>query len=348
MLVLLLLLLASVVAGGFYEKRYGETISLRLWTNTLSFKFIPTDNSESVIFWKSDDPSVPVDRRRSVSRGYLEIKNLTQKDNGRYEMIGKNEKVLFSHSLEVTAQYETLELEGGEQLRFTFPLVKDHCNIHFFPTKHEYDTELVRSGTLVFTQSYCTDFEFVKPCGLEMEMQETCDGHFEVRDQYDGVALKVKVDWMGEPFNLGHIGTSVGAFLVSLFCCCCVKRCCCKSSKKKDADSADAEVAVAHNQYDNEPVALRPGQPSPRSQTYYPPQPSHAPTGPLIHNPTIVNVPPAYSEVSAPAEPAPTFSLLSDSGLQFELKGKNFPSAPPLSSESSYDSVYTSNKLDFL
>ncbi|XP_060936034.1 uncharacterized protein LOC133012085 [Limanda limanda] len=357
MLVLLLLLLggaASVDADDYYSKHYGDTVSVRMWSHALSIKFIPEDtDSESVILWKLDDPSVPVDSRRSVSNGYLEIKNLTSKDNGVYKMM-KNERVLKSWSVEVTVKYEYLELKSGEELRFTFPLVKEQCNIHFFSKKKEhdltrFDTQLVRNGRMVETNSLCNGFEFVRPCGLEMEMHELCDGRFEVRDQYDEIALNVYVDWMADPFNLGYIGICVGAALGAVICCCCVKRCCCKGSKKKD--SAAAEVPVAYNEYVQEPVALRPAQPTPHPVTYYtPPQPSQAPTGPLIHNPTIVNGPPAYSEGSAPAEPAnaPTSSLLSDSGLQFELKGMQFPCASPLHAESTYNSVYTSNKLDFL
>ncbi|XP_062249839.1 uncharacterized protein LOC133958847 isoform X2 [Platichthys flesus] len=327
-----------------------------MWSHCLLLKFIPDDkNLESVNFWKPGDPSVPVDSRRSVFGGYLEIKNLTQRDNGLYYMIGRNDKVLKSWTLKVKAKYKDLERETGEELRFTFPLAKYHCNIHFFPKKKiyeltRYNTELVRNGTKVDTNSICNEFEFLNPCGLELEMQESCDGYFEVRDQYGGVALNVTVDWMGKPFDFGYIGIGVGASLLALICCCCVKRCCCKSSKKKDQDSAAAEGAVAYNEYDHPPVALGPEQPSPRPVTYYTAPPPQAPTGPLIHNPTIVNGPPAYAEVSAPAEPAyaPVPSLLSDSGLQFELTGINFPCAPPLSADPTYNSVYTSNKLDFL
>ncbi|CAB1432771.1 unnamed protein product [Pleuronectes platessa] len=342
MLVFMLLLLlraASVDAEESYEKRYGETVTFRMRTHTLSLKFIPYHTFESVIFWKPDDPSVPVDSRRSVFGGYLEIKNLTQKDNGIYEMIGKNERVLKTWSLQVIAQYKDLDLKAGEELSFTYPL--DNCNIHFFPKKWEYyerrtyDIQLVRNGTTLDTNFFCNDFEFVKPCGLKMEIQEPCYGYFEVRNQFGGVALNVTVDLMDEPFDLGYIGICVGASLASLICCCCVKRCCCKSSKKKDTDSAAAEVAVAYNEYDHEPVALGPAQPTPRPATYYTAPPSQAPTGPLV---------------SAPAEPAdaPGPSLLSDSALQFELKGMNFPCAPPLSADPTYISVYTSNKLDFL
>lgn len=55
-------------------------------------------------------------------------------------------------------------------------------------------------------------------------------------------------------------------------------------------------------------------------------------------------------QVSAPAEQAsaPTAPLYSDPGIQFELKGRNFPSAPPLSSDSTFCHVYTSDKLNYI
>lgn len=51
------------------------------------------------------------------------------------------------------------------------------------------------------------------------------------------------------------------------------------------------------------------------------------------------------------ATPAPSFRsdcLSSDPEPKFELKGLTFPFAPPLSSDSTFSDVYTSDKLNFL
>lgn len=45
--------------------------------------------------------------------------------------------------------------------------------------------------------------------------------------------------------------------------------------------------------------------------------------------------------------PAPTVLSLSDDGPWFELKGMNFPLSLPLTSDSAYQDVYTSDKLNF-
>lgn len=48
------------------------------------------------------------------------------------------------------------------------------------------------------------------------------------------------------------------------------------------------------------------------------------------------------------AAPAPSIFLSSEPELTFELKGVTFPTAPPLSSDSTLSDVYTSDKLNFL
>lgn len=53
-------------------------------------------------------------------------------------------------------------------------------------------------------------------------------------------------------------------------------------------------------------------------------------------------------QVSAAEEQADAPSVLvTDTEPRFELKGMTFPSAPPLSSDSSHCDVYTSDKLNF-
>ena len=87
-----------------FEKQYGETVSFKLKRNTHALRFFPTDDSESVILWKSDDPSFPVDTRVSVSRSHLEIQHLTQKDSGRFQMIDRHERHLASYYLQVSGE----------------------------------------------------------------------------------------------------------------------------------------------------------------------------------------------------------------------------------------------------
>ncbi|KAM7000311.1 uncharacterized protein LKV04_005237 [Tautogolabrus adspersus] len=113
------------------------------------------------------------------------------------------------------------------------------------------------------------------------------------------------------------------------------------------SESPDGEPTAHYHQYDSEPVGPRPDQLSRPSETLYPTVPSYNPSVPLIHNPPSVSVPPAYSEVSAPAEQAgaPTFPVPSeDPEPRFEL---SIPSALPLSSNLTFSDVYTSDKLNF-
>ncbi|XP_070769568.1 uncharacterized protein [Enoplosus armatus] len=357
MMIVLLLLSACVCLGLSYEEyEYGNTYRIRLHRKAQSFEFNPKYSSDVTILWKRDDPVTKEDSRRQVMGSHYVIFNVTQKDSGHYIMRDKDQNALAVKIIEVTETTKTYSRSAGDSFNFTFYwLEPNSCNIYFFPEDdHDMgETEIVRRGRLQPGVDYldCAYFDLVKPCGISNKgIKTSCSGRFEVRDQNDNKALVVLLEVEPQHFDSSSIGIGVGIFFAVLSCCGCMRRCCCAKKKKDAPEAADAEPAVHYQEYESEPVGPRPDHLSQPSGTRYPAQPYYTPTGPLIHNPPPVNAPPAYSEVSALAEQAdaPTVPIQSDLEPRFELKAMSFPSAPPLSSDSTYCDVYTSDKLNFL
>ncbi|KAL3044887.1 hypothetical protein OYC64_013207 [Pagothenia borchgrevinki] len=271
---------------------------------------------------------------------------------GRYEIRDENNDTALEVYLHVAdPTIRTSELKAGAQLSFNFDLEPNDCNIHFFG---EPSFVIVLHGKLQrdLYEFDCSGFELIKPCGiLKEDLQMSCQGRYEITDQDGDTALVMILEMEAPPAEHSAIGISLGVFFSSLFVC-VVWRCCCKgsSSKNKTSEPEAAEPDVPYEEYDLEPVRLQPDQVSEPSGTPYRAQPPLTPTNPLIHNHPSVEMPPTYSEIfgASGQTDAPTFPVHSDPEPQFEVKGMNFPSAPPLSSDSTISDVYTSSKLNFL
>ncbi|XP_038555218.1 uncharacterized protein LOC119888634 isoform X1 [Micropterus salmoides] len=363
-MMILLLLLGAFVCTGFsyyedtYECDYGETFSILLLRNAQSIEFKPKHNSNVTILWRHDNPQAIEDRRHTVIGAYYAIFNVTQKDSGRYIMRDKDQKILSTKIFEVVANTKAYSRNPGGSLHFIFHLEPNSCNIYFFPeSDHEMGgTEIVRQGRLKegLDERDCTFFHLLKPCGiLNDDLKMSCSGRFEVRDQNGNNALVVLLEMEPLRNDSFAFGIGVGVILAALSCCACVRCCCCgkRSSKKDRSETANAEPAMPSpevNRFCSQDYLSQP------SGTRYSAQPSFTPTGPLIHNPPTVKMPPAYSELHPAAHSSlrthTVDNLITVSPLaeqpRFELKGMT--SASPLSSDSTYCDTYNSDKLNFL
>ncbi|KAK1903587.1 Glutamate 5-kinase [Dissostichus eleginoides] len=259
---------------------------------------------------------------------------------GRYEIRDENNDTALEVYLQVAdPTIRTSELKAGAQLSFNFDLEPNDCNIHFFG---EPSFDIVRHGKLQnLYENDCIGFELIKPCGiLKEDLQMSCQGRYEIRDQDGDTALVMILEMEAPSAEHSAIVSSMGVFFSSLFVC-VVMRCCCKgsSSKNKTSEPEAAEPDVPYEEYDLAPRAL--WDPLPRS--------SSSPTDPLIHNHPSEAMPPTYSEIFGSGQTdAPTFPVHSDPEPRFEVNRMTFPSAPPLSSDSTISDVYTSGKLNFL
>ncbi|XP_026212907.1 uncharacterized protein LOC113160070 [Anabas testudineus] len=356
-MIVLLLLGSSVCVGLSHgvSEDYGTSHRMYLDPNVHSIEFKPVYKSEVTVLWKRDEPPASFDSRKHVIGSYYVINNLTQRDSGRYILKDKNQRTLSTKTIDVKEITRLYTLYPDEELSFTFDLQLNSCNIYFFPKNdHEqsyFISRLVRRGRLQegLYRFDCTGFDLQKPCGIfNKAVQMSCEGRFEIRDQNDDMALEVELVIKTHKDPL-YTAIGVTGFIVALIGCCCVKCCCCgKSSSEKNDSETAAQPAVNFHEY-NRPAGPGQDQSSPPTMTPYPVVPPYIPTDPLVHNHSTGNMPSSYSEVSAPAEKpdAATAPLCSDIEPRFELKGVTFPSFFPLSSDSGYCDVYTSDKLNF-
>ncbi|CAN9514958.1 unnamed protein product [Ophioblennius macclurei] len=340
---LLLLLFVSrlcLSSVGYDTKRvkYGETVRLEIRRSIYVVEFTAEDSWSGKILWKQDEHLDPDEKRRwKVTGNSFIISNVTQRDIGVYSLMDKAGVQRSITSINVYTPKLDFSLKEGDFLQFSGNVQESSCNIVFFPERGR-EIELVREGVWVAYRNdpACSRFSFSKPCFLFTEnVQSSCDGRFEVRDEYGDLALEVFVEMQSIDPMYFAIGGGILAFMLIS---CCAMRCCCRQSSSQTKPPAVSEAVVRYNEYDREPAGQRQNQLS---------QPSRATTGPLIHGaPTS---PPAYSTVYSRAEQPDGAAepLCSDPEPRFELKGLNFNFTPPLSSDSTDVHVYTSNKLNF-
>ncbi|XP_041846961.1 uncharacterized protein LOC121643557 [Melanotaenia boesemani] len=360
MVIILLPLFSACVSVGLssdtFREEYGNKYKIRVLIWVHSIEFVPKYSTETSVLWKRDNPEASKDTRRKMEGYYYVIYNVTQKDSGRYILRNSDETTFSTKTVEVVANTRTISLMSGEQLAFSFDLEPNSCNIYFFP-EFDHEIQIVRQGVLLLDsdQSGCVGFKLLKPCWISNKAaQMSCAGRFEVRD-HDDKALTVLLEMKPSKFNSTYLFAGIGSLVFALLSC-CLKYCCCgKGSSKKDSTESAAESdaaaapdnndqpSVYYHKYDQEPVGLRPNQPTEPSETPCHTETSHAASDLLIHNPPT-ELPPPYSEVSAPAEQtdAPTFPLCSDQEPQFKIKGINF------NMNTHHTDVYTSDKLNFL
>lgn len=224
--------------------------------------------------------------------------------------------------------------------------------------------------------------------GIEIESLKTTDsGRFDVRDQNGNLALTLSLEVEPVPVSAPvYIGVAAGSAFSVIFCCYCLRKCCCgKSSSKRDSPVSDTAADPPVYYHDEpsqpsgpssstspyvptyiynpalpksssvEPQLQEPSQPSVPSSSTSPHAPTHTyqPSSPLnLTEPLFSSgepqVPVTEWQTTGPSASLNLESLVSGPEPQFELKGLTLPSAPPLSSDTSFCDVYTSDKLNFL
>ncbi|XP_029020420.1 uncharacterized protein LOC114863999 [Betta splendens] len=220
---IVLLLLGAFVSVGLadvVEEKYGATCIMDLPTDTYSIEFESFRTWRPKVLWKRDDPSYSQDSRLQVTPSSFTIRQVTQRDSGLYVMKDKYKHELKRRTLKVKENMETYELGSGEQLRFSFDLEPNVCNIYFIPKTKSEDRGLkiviVDQGKL---QTYleklnCSGFELLRPCGILMrDPQMSCEGYFEIRDGRSDKVLEVELrKTVTETHTKDPLYTVIGVF----------------------------------------------------------------------------------------------------------------------------------------
>lgn len=346
MFLLLLMLLLDICPCDSYDKyeevEYGRIYQLELPRQAHSVEF-KNYSKDVMVLWRRYKPNLTQNTPWKVDENYIHKNNMTPADSGYYVVKDKYQRKQLTVKVNVVATTGTKELKTDERLFFEADLEQSSCNIYFF-SDDETEFLIGRHGRTI-DNPHCDGFYIVSPCGVTNErMSSSCTGRFEVRDNNDHIAMVMTVEINSLDFN--PIFLVVGGFIILvIIICCCVTRFCCGRTSSRNKPTA---TLVHYQTYDEEPSGPRRNQVG-ESRTAYSALPSHATTGPLIHCPPTLNVPPGYSEVFPHTQlPGPSaVPLTSDPEPRFEVKGTKFTFTSPLSSDVPYSTVYTSDKLNF-
>lgn len=320
---------------------YGNSFSWMVPSNTEYMEFSQMISSgrflTPVVIWNRTDASFDSsDSRRRVKYHFLEIDSVKQKDSGYYKCLGSRGELIRWKRLKVEEVHVSYVHMVGNTLMFEFP-TKFSTAPHVLFTSQE-------SG---FEETY--EIENMDP---RMSLSET---YFSFKDlKKDNGGIYKFIDEEGDlavelELGMRYPELSVGVYLVIfviivifiICCCCCVKKCCCKKSTNKRSSSENNAPPVFHHDTTQPTQPVVPLEREPRVIRADPPTYNSVVANMNLPPSTQINVPDGCTST-------PVISNSSDSEPLFEFKGTMFPSAPPLSSGTDIQDVYSSDKLNFL
>lgn len=333
--------------------RYGDLFSWMVPSGAeyLEFSHMSSDYARKPqVIWNRTDASLG---RGRVKRNYFEINNVKQKDSGYYKLRALRGDLIRWKRLIVEESYHHSTHMEGDKLRIRVKFSKvDHVLFTRQGSDHEESFEDMGHRMEIY-DSYLSFW------GLMYEDS----GTYKFIDEEGFLALRMELEvqyssLIAYIFSLPIpyiIGIVAAVLCAVCCCCCCVKKCCCKKSSRKRS-SPETEAAAPRVFYHDSNQPTQPTQPvipllsrEPRAITTDPPMYNSA-----VDNMNLSpsnNIMPS-SQITASGGLGPTSTPMiptnSDSDPKFEFKGTIFPSAPPLSSGTSIQDVYTSDKLNFL
>ncbi|KAK5864842.1 hypothetical protein PBY51_016051 [Eleginops maclovinus] len=362
-MLLLYLTLSCVAFANCAEnviRYYGGYYSFNIRRKAEYLEFIPLHSVDlPKVLWNRSDPATNTGGRGQLKRNEWKMENLNQDDNGHYKIRGKEKDVMSWVWLEVKATMNYYEAMEDEMLVIHYPFPDTPWTVTFKP-KGENQEKIIlkpvkRYGSDHWTLPHRTQ---LWDYGIEINPVELSDsGTFEFRDPEGHLAKIGDVVVLEKTDNtFVNVGVAVGIFFALLVGCCCVKKCCCKKSSSKGVETAPPTAAGlgSYNPAVNQPTGQNYTARPATSYSYQPYSlPPREPTAePPVYNPVNVHVSPLQPEDAPPGgqgvDRTSTLGsdfLSSDPGPRFELR---LTSPFPLSAESNFPHVYTSDKLKFL
>ncbi|XP_073343485.1 uncharacterized protein [Pagrus major] len=351
---------------------YGARHTFSIPSQAEYLEFTPLNTDQTKVLWDRNDPQVSKGGRRKMKPGGWEIISLTTDDSGYYNFRKKDNTLLSRIRLTVEESFKHYDTNVNERLFIKNPIEGYPWTVTFTPEDNFRKSTLMEEGNLVTDwtlMNFSGRIENLSD-GIEIDPVEIIDsGIFEFTDLEGNLALVATVTVNPELTPIYVYVAIIGGIVLAVFvCCCCVRKCCCKKSSSKRDESAPAAVYY-HSQAQDQPAGPSySAAPAPNYsyQPVNPPasrQPAATSVGPSVHNPVNIHVNPLQPEVYKPVNihvnplqpevsaPAPSLGsdcLSSAPPPEFKLKGCTFPSVPPLSSESTFSDVYTSDKFNFL
>ncbi|XP_077389134.1 uncharacterized protein LOC144026364 [Festucalex cinctus] len=334
-------------------------------------EFYTTSNPYPSILWNRTHTSGP--SRGKVEQNSWEIADLTQADSGYYNFRKKDNTLLSRIKLTVTGYDNNYIPKKDSFFNMEYPLSFTPWDITFKPNMGDPIT-VMRAGRLTNEDHYSQgDSHFEDRLDVDSQSLEIISvkaedsGIYEFRDKEGFLVFVANVEVKeGETPVYVYVIFFAAIVAALTICCCCIRKCCCNKSASKTSapQTTQAAAPAVHYHGTNQPTGTSySAAPPPGTYSYQPvnpavprqPSPKPASVGPPAYNRVDIHPDPNPTQLEgvvstghdvAPA-PTVTFHLPpSYSDLKFELKGLRFPSDLPLTSDSTFASVYTSDKLN--
>ncbi|XP_077433828.1 uncharacterized protein LOC144058974 [Vanacampus margaritifer] len=356
------------------QKYYHTKFRVDIPSQAETLEFYTASNTYPSILWNRTHTGGP--SKGKVKHNSWEISDLTQADGGYYNFRKEDHTLLSRIKLRVTGYNNDYISKEDSHFHMQYPLSFNPWDITFKPSMGDPIT-VMRSGRLSNLNDYREDshFEhrlFLEPDRLEINPVKVKDsGIYEFRDNDGFLVFMASVD-VEEVETPAYVYVILFVAIVAAvgICCCCIRRCCCKKSASKTSTSQTTQAAApapaVYYHGTNQPTGPSySAAPPPGTYSYQPvnpvvprqPSPAPASVGPPAYNRVDIHPDPNPTQLEPPVvstghgvAPASTQALdplPSDPDPKFELKGLRFPSVLPLTSDSTFDSVYTSDKLNF-
>ncbi|XP_057706968.1 uncharacterized protein LOC130924422 isoform X2 [Corythoichthys intestinalis] len=343
------------------QRYYHATYRINIPSHAEILEFSKIDQPELVILWnRSNSQTGGTSRGRMINNAW-EISELTQADSGYYNIRHKDNILLSRKKLTVTEHTKKYIPKEETHFVMRYPLSFTPWDVTFEPSGgdnyHKQSITIMKSGRQYENEISSEQMVFFDGEGMEIDpIKLQNSGDYKFRDTDGNLVFwaNVEVEEVQTPAYIYVVLLAAIAVAVGI-CCCCVRKCCCKKkTSKTPAPTQEAAAAPAVHYHGTNQSTGPAYSPAPPAATYsYQPansifqrQPSPAPA----RAPAPASSGPPSSQPGHDVATAPSVALAfppSDPDPKFELKGFRFSSDPPLSSDSTFASVYTSDKLNF-
>ncbi|XP_023131221.2 uncharacterized protein LOC111571996 [Amphiprion ocellaris] len=251
------------------ETYYGEIWRLSLPEKAEILEITPLNRVNPVVLWNRTNPQVKSVRRGWVNQNFWQVENITQSENGFYNIRQKDNTLLSRTHLNVKEHVRHYTKRVDEYLIIEYPWDNGTWFVNFRPKETTGDIILIKDGLKHSEKWFDWRLE-IQSAGIKIVALEITDsGTFRFRDKKFDLVLvahlemKDKHDDDPPPPPLLLVYISVAFLLGGLLCCWftrdkkCWKKCwkkCCR--RDKSAPQAAAPPA-AH--YHSESQSVVPG-----------------------------------------------------------------------------------------
>ncbi|XP_029965343.1 uncharacterized protein LOC115401244 isoform X2 [Salarias fasciatus] len=341
----------------------------------------------SSILWNRKNREMYAGSRGAIKDNLWNLPYLTQKDDGYYNFREKNNNLVSRILLNVKERIAELTVYEDDHLEIVYPWLVRMKTMTFTPEGQDEPASVMTDGRLQHDYWFNDKIQAVTNGIEVFRAEGKDTGTFRFKDSDGNlimvVHLTVNDGSIIETISFVSVGLLIPATIM-LYCCrCCAKK---HYKKYHSAPETPAPPEVDHHGGDQAARPAPPSYTlsyhhvkvpkSPRVTSSGPPvsvaptfqccnvnvlgrtvavsEPVIVPTHPQVYQPANVIVTATQPEVtpsggwkSTLVPPVNSDSLSSDCEPVFKLKGVEYSSASPLSSDSTLADVYTSDKLNF-